>query len=687
MVKLIVKLGGDVVHETTLTPGQEYLAGRASDCAIPLLNQKAISRHHLKLYTQEGQWIVELLSRFGTIQLGTKTGEAFILDRDCYFSVGPFEFNFRLNEAEDKIANPRPEPQADHFERTSARSSDKSQNVSNLPSVARSALVQSPAQDAAPTDSAGNFDATVAGVGQLVPFLRIRKKDQEEILKLEGQLWVAGRDPSCEILIDDHRSSRRHFEMVRTQEGFFVTDLGSANGTLLNEEPLPANEPFQLTSGDVLRVSSITLTFEVRDLKFHDRIPTQLPVEYENLPVPQSGLIPLPTPQQLPLAFPGAILAPAEESSGTWRDPKSWNLAKLKRMKLNPVRLVLLALIPLILFGLLRGKSSPPPHSADGKPGETQLSTSAPTFEQLGPEKQRAVRDAFNLAKTMYMQGKYELCLSELQKLHEIVPTYENSHEYADYCQHGADLALRQRDLERRDQEKSENNRFIGQVVDDCRRKMTADTTLIQVRECLAPAMERDPENPKVLELQQIIQVQESERARAKQSREAAQQRKVSTQRILERAMQLRKSGEFSRSLNEYRKYLEGSSGLSANERAEAERSIASIRKELSSKVEKLLQGCKESLEKSQFKAAIKFCDNAVAEDPSSADAQRMKAQAKSEMRKELKSMYEDSVLEESMGNIDTAKEKWKQIIEKSIPGEEYHNKARKNLDKYSGGD
>lgn len=119
-----------------------------------------------------------------------------------------------------------------------------------------------------------------------------RNTGHEEILKLEGHLWVAGRDPSCEIQIDDGRASRRHFELMQTGEGFFVTDLGSANGTLLNDEALPANEAYQLTSGDILKVSNVTVQFEVRDSGFQSRLqasanlPAPIAPPEEELPVP-----------------------------------------------------------------------------------------------------------------------------------------------------------------------------------------------------------------------------------------------------------------------------------------------------------------------------------------------------------------------------------------------------------------
>ena len=54
-------------------------------------------------------------------------------------------------------------------------------------------------------------------------------------------------------------------------------------------------------------------------------------------------------------------------------------------------------------------------------------------------------------------------------------------------------------------------------------------------------------------------------------------------------------------------------------------------------------------------------------------------------LRREMKSLYEDSVLEESMGNVDAAKEKWNNILKSDLPSDEYTTKAKMKLQKYNG--
>jgi predicted component of type VI protein secretion system len=47
-----------------------------------------------------------------------------------------------------------------------------------------------------------------------------------------------GRDPACDICLDNAGISRQHARIERTPGGYVVEDLGSANGTFLNDQPV-----------------------------------------------------------------------------------------------------------------------------------------------------------------------------------------------------------------------------------------------------------------------------------------------------------------------------------------------------------------------------------------------------------------------------------------------------------------
>jgi pSer/pThr/pTyr-binding forkhead associated (FHA) protein len=67
---------------------------------------------------------------------------------------------------------------------------------------------------------------------------------------------TAGRDPDSEIYLDNPGISRHHLRMEKTPNGYYAEDLGSANGSYLNDEPIQKE---LLKSDDVLRIGKFSL--------------------------------------------------------------------------------------------------------------------------------------------------------------------------------------------------------------------------------------------------------------------------------------------------------------------------------------------------------------------------------------------------------------------------------------------
>jgi pSer/pThr/pTyr-binding forkhead associated (FHA) protein len=67
-----------------------------------------------------------------------------------------------------------------------------------------------------------------------------------------------GRSPEAEIFLDDVTVSRNHALLVRRRDGLFVDDLGSLNGTYVNQRRI---ESHHLQDGDELQVGKYKLTY------------------------------------------------------------------------------------------------------------------------------------------------------------------------------------------------------------------------------------------------------------------------------------------------------------------------------------------------------------------------------------------------------------------------------------------
>jgi serine phosphatase RsbU (regulator of sigma subunit)/pSer/pThr/pTyr-binding forkhead associated (FHA) protein len=82
--------------------------------------------------------------------------------------------------------------------------------------------------------------------------------DQPLTWKIEAPLTAIGRSSHCEVHIADASVSRRHAEIVRRGDRFFIRDLGSHNGTRVNGTEV--REPFEIDPGDRIEVGDLTLS-------------------------------------------------------------------------------------------------------------------------------------------------------------------------------------------------------------------------------------------------------------------------------------------------------------------------------------------------------------------------------------------------------------------------------------------
>jgi pSer/pThr/pTyr-binding forkhead associated (FHA) protein len=78
---------------------------------------------------------------------------------------------------------------------------------------------------------------------------------------LEGKRWflkedlLLGRDPGCNLMIEDRQVSRQHARLTSQKAEFLLEDLGSKNGTYRNGDLVI--EPVMLADGDIIQIALI----------------------------------------------------------------------------------------------------------------------------------------------------------------------------------------------------------------------------------------------------------------------------------------------------------------------------------------------------------------------------------------------------------------------------------------------
>lgn len=75
---------------------------------------------------------------------------------------------------------------------------------------------------------------------------------------IEREVTTAGRNPDNDVFLDDVTVSRKHAEIRRQPDGFFIYDLGSLNGTYVNRERVDVSK---LASHDEVQIGKFKLVF------------------------------------------------------------------------------------------------------------------------------------------------------------------------------------------------------------------------------------------------------------------------------------------------------------------------------------------------------------------------------------------------------------------------------------------
>jgi FHA domain len=130
----------------------------------------------------------------------------------------------------------------------------------------RSARESGAQAEAIPADATGLYSASTLGpidLAHRAPRLVVERAPGHEpgmIYDLDADL-VLGRGDRAEIQLNDPFASARHARVYEQGNIVVIEDLGSTNGTYLNEELLETPRP--LHPGDRVRIGESEFAFEV----------------------------------------------------------------------------------------------------------------------------------------------------------------------------------------------------------------------------------------------------------------------------------------------------------------------------------------------------------------------------------------------------------------------------------------
>ena len=695
MKKLIVKHKGKILKELSLQKEEQYSIGRGKNNQIVLPEQAGISRKHLSLFIgEEGQWTVKNLSSAENLVIDGETTEESPVHNG--FQVQDFEFTLceedksqaslksqqtkALSEKVPALSDPQSVALYKRTESQLTRPTGTEQSLNTLSDSSALPSADIPQDESLlSTDDKTRIMDMDSQQASMSAFLKVSYEDDNarDIFKLENQSeWTFGRDETADIMVDNPNISRKHFKISQEGQNYYIEDLKSSNGTLLNDKELKPGKLYAIQSGDIIYILDMEIAFEIRNLALEKELvrmkaPPPAPV------MPQGNLLPSSLvaggwPQApLPANTPGVVVEMPESSAG---------LAFIKK---NKKRFIIYGSLGVIaLTGLLFLNVD---KQAD--PAKTKTVTAVEgDLAGLSEHEIKMVKRSYQTALHLYTTGKFVYCQSEIKQIHKYTNSYQDSKKLEIACAQAAENANRQHAMEEKRKKAETTDKFIQQVTDKCREKFDTFKFKHELVTCLNPAIELSPADGRVQALTDQFDTNETLK---EEKRKQIAERKKFIQSLAGKynyAKSLHKKGRTLKAISAYQHFINISGHKElAQKRALAQRELASIKKEFQDNNSRMESTCKSYFSAKEFKKAYSACDIAGQKIPAphNKNVLLFKEKAKNSLALIMKPLYEEANLNESVGNVSAAQGHWKKILNQDVPTGVYYKRAKDKLNKY----
>ena len=254
--------------------GPEFIIGRDPSCQL-WLDHACVSRRHCRIAAEGGRVFIEDLgSAYGTIVNGRKVPSASLQDGDR-LRIGFDEFRLAIEETVGLVdPEGRPAPggggEASGFADDSGADFEEAATQDELPIASLMTTLrqaastsfegradQDPAAPASarPDDPPGSPPPTEPA-GECTCLIAEGGKAEGKVVKVREPRFLIGRDDGCHLVAKSDLVSRVHAAIDQFDGRVFVRDLGSTNGTVVNDRELQ-DEEVELADGDRLQVGPL----------------------------------------------------------------------------------------------------------------------------------------------------------------------------------------------------------------------------------------------------------------------------------------------------------------------------------------------------------------------------------------------------------------------------------------------
>ena len=645
-MKLIIKQFGKNIQEIVLEADREYFLGRFNDCDI-CLEEPGLSRKHLKIYqsAESKHWRIEVLAEPSGLYFEGEEISSFELNNSCVLSLKSYTLNFIDESSQVSLI----------------------EEEQTLPDRT---LIDKPQMQSIERDGGGDShkgeegEATqVLSMPHLLYCVRISIEGEfSDYINLSlGEKWLIGRSEDCDVSINYDLLTRRHLEIEKKDNQFFLKDLGSANKTYLNGQELKAHKKYLLQVNDEISIADLKIVFESRDTNYEDRmknLPAALSSEEEEEAENLMGLI---TPKLILEDF-----TEEELQKSSVKKPG-------KRM----------AWIIIACLAVLAGAGFYIQYQDSEKKKQSLAQKEKEDYNKI--EMDLIYQD---IQKNL-QAGDYMECIVQVERLHEesSLGFYEDSQQLLRDCQNGLQFIQQKQAEAEAERLRLETEAEIKKLADHCRAEFDKGgiKTEEELNNCAAKLFDLDPNNEIVSQIRLLIADRKLRRQLAQEKRENYKKWIQSKKALYNKAKNLQAQNQTLKAVSAYNVFLRSARGIAALKElyAQAESERDQIQDAYNSELKSLRDSCEALTANDKFKEAYSSCRRVLGfknHDKMALDNIKI---IKAKLKQELGPLYSESQWHESFSEIEKAKKLWLEILDRDIKDGYYYKKAEVQIQRY----
>ncbi|MGZ3692768.1 MAG: FHA domain-containing protein [Bdellovibrionota bacterium] len=646
MIKISIYRNDELVTEfEQAATDKDITIGRAAGCSIQL-DEASVSRLHAILQFKDGAWVVTRKANFGAVLLNGQEIENAPLEGGEELIIG--EFSLRLN--------------VEQKERTS--------------SGAGSMQVSRPEDD-----EGGGTKIISTGVNGQFSFEP--GTANVAVFLMENELAVFGRGSNCDVVLTEKKASRKHVEIRKQGLSFLLKDLNSANGTLVNGNPIKETE---LVSGDVIQIGEAKIQFSVENKDYFARqdqflpVPAHLQQAMTMGDAAAQGGVPEYGADGQPVGIPGIDqAAPAQEvPKSIVGKVKLWYSSMPKERRMRVIGL----LTALALVGAIFGTGDePPPRPKAGTKG-------ARVYENLTPEKKKYVRDNYDELLKAQEKRDYAKMTSSASLILTYVDDYKDTKSFEMLAKKGIEQAEEEKRRKLLEEKQAavrkevaaleeKGRALLAKALDDPKFRPELDTLIQEI-------YSKDPNNRAAADWKAQIRARDEEEKRLADEKKAKDEMIAKAEAAYSEVEKIFKEEKYVLALQQ----VELLYALEYKDKSFVER-VTTLKEEIRSRLSTVIspylrQAETERQEGGDLVKAKDAYMQVLKIDPTNKEAHKGLDDIHEKLHLRAKRLYTEAVLADSMSDLAEAREKYEKCLRVSPDDKDiYRVRCRSRLSRF----